>query len=111
MSDVGKRLPKEYSDLFDEYRQNRCEVSFDKYGSAAINFGEGFTNALGSVDLCIDKYKKTGNTEYLCDAANYIMFEFMYPSRKDAYFRATGSGESAGRVGTSINQLETEYRS
>ena len=28
MSDVGKRMPKEYSDQFDKLRQNRVEVSF-----------------------------------------------------------------------------------
>lgn len=40
MSKIGKELPKEYSDRFDELRQNRVNVSYYKYGSAADNFGK-----------------------------------------------------------------------
>ena len=47
----------------------------------------------------------TGNTEYLCDAANYLMFEFMYPQKEGAYFRTTDSGESAGVAGTPVAEL------
>lgn len=97
--------PKEYSERFDELRQNRVKVSFHKYGSAVENFGQKLVNALESCDLCIEKYKKTGNTEYLCDAANYLMFEFMYPQREGAYFKATDSGESAGISGVSVKEL------
>ena len=39
MSKIGRELPKEYSDRFDELRQNRVNVSYYKYGSAADNFG------------------------------------------------------------------------
>lgn len=54
---------------------------------------------------CVDKYRETGNTEYLCDAANYLMFEFMFPSHEKAHFRATDSKESAGIAGISINEM------
>lgn len=106
MSKLGKEMPKEYSDRFDELRQNRVEVSFYKYGTAKDNFGQKLVNALESHDLCIKKYLETGNTEYLCDAANYLMFEFMYPQHENAYFKATGSDDSAGVVGTPVNELK-----
>ena len=109
MSRLGKEMPKEYSDWFDELRQNRVEVSFYKYGTAKDNFGEKLVNALESHDLCIKKYLETGNTEYLCDAANYLMFEFMYPQHENAYFKSTGSDESAGVVGTPVNELKGGY--
>ncbi len=105
MSKVGKELPKEYSDRFDELRQNRVNVSFYKYGSAADNFGEKLVNALESHDLCVKKYLETGNTEYLCDAANYLMFEFMYPQRMGAFFKATDSSGSAGISGVPVTSL------
>lgn len=108
MSEIGRKQPKEYSDKFDELRQNRVALSFYKYGSAADNFGQRLVNALDSLDLCIKKYQSTGNTEYLCDAANYLMFEFMYPQRAGAYFKATDSGESAGVVGTPITELRND---
>lgn len=109
MSRLGKEMPAEYSDQFDELRQNRCEISFYKYGTAKDNFGEKLVNAIESHDMCIKKYLKTGNTEYLCDAANYLMFEFMYPQKDGAYFKATDSGESAGVAGTPINQLKEKW--
>lgn len=105
MSDVGKNLPEEYSDRFDRLRQNRVETSYYKYGSAKDNYGKGLCNALESHGLCIQKYKETGNTEYLLDAANYLMFEFMYPQQAGAYFKETGSSESAGISGTPAAQL------
>lgn len=108
MSKTGTTMPKEYSDRFDILRQNRVEVSFYKYGSAADNFGMGLVNALESHDLCIKKYQETGNTEYLCDAANYLMFEFMYPHKKNAFFQATDSSKSAGISGVSINELNRD---
>lgn len=105
MSEIGKKRPKEYSDKFDELRQNRVEVSFHKYGTAADNFGMKLVNALESHNMCIKKYLETGNTEYLCDAANYLMFEFMYPQKDGAYFKATDSSGSAGIAGVSVAEL------
>ena len=99
-------LPDEYSNEFDELRRNRAAISYYKYGSARINFKRGYVKALPSMHRCLEKYKETHNKEYLCDAANYLMFEFMYPSYSDAYFRATDSSESAGIVGISINEKE-----
>lgn len=106
MSRYGESHQTEYSDEFDRLRQNRVAVSFYKYGPAKINFGEKLVDAIGCVEKCINKYKKTGNTEYLCDAANYLMFEYMYPQKEGAYFKATDSSESAGIVGMSINEME-----
>ena len=100
------RFEDEYSERFDELRKNRVKTSMYKYGSAKINFGQRLVNALESMELCVNKYRSTGNTEYLCDAANYLMFEFMYPQREGAYFKATGSNESAGISGVSVKQME-----
>lgn len=110
MSKYGSAHPEEYSDRVDELRQHRCEMSFYKYGSAKINFGQHLVDALKSHDLCVQKYKETGNTEYLLDAMNYLMFEFEYPSKPNAYFKATGSDESAGIVGVSITESSKDSR-
>lgn len=96
----------EYSHEVDKMRRDRVETSFYKYGSAKNNFGKGFVDALGSHDRCIEKYKETKNKEYLLDAMNYLMLEFMYPEYKDAFFKATSSEESAGIVGISEREME-----
>lgn len=97
---------EDYSEKFDELRKNRVEVSSYKYGSARKNFATGNVNAIESMKLCVQKYQFTGNTEYLCDAANYLMFEFMFPQVKGAYFKATDSKDSAGIVGISEKEME-----
>lgn len=98
-------LEREYSKEVDRMRRNRVEVSFYKYGPASINFGEHLVNAKNSANMCIKKYEETKNKEYLLDAMNYLMFEFMYPSMEDVYFKATDSSESAGKDGVSINGI------
>ena len=95
-------MSSDYSLEFDRLRQNRVEVSAHKYGPARKNFGEGRVDALKTAELCLDAFKKDGNTEHLVDAANYLMFRFMYPLPGEE-FRATGSSESVGTVGTPIN--------
>lgn len=98
----------DYNEKFDKLRKNRVEVSFYKYGPASKNFGEGLVDAISTMEQCVEKYKKTGNTEYLVDAANYLMFEFTYPRHPNAYFKATDSTESAGIVGHSYNEMLKE---
>lgn len=95
----------EYSKEVDKMRYNRVEQSFHKYGSARNNFGDKLVNALESSKMCVDKYKQTKNKEYLLDAMNYLMFEFMYPQMDGVYFKATSSEESAGKSGISIKGI------
>ena len=104
MNDV---LKKEYSAQFDKERQNRIEVSYYKYGSARDNFGSGRVDAIKTAELCIEAFKKDHNTEHHIDAANYLMFRYMYPLPGE-FFKATDSSSSVGTVGTPIN-MEKEY--
>ena len=96
MSDILKR---EYSIQFDKERQHRIEVSHYKYGPARDNFASGRVDALATAERCIDAFKKDKNTEHLIDAANYLMFRYMYPYPGE-YFKPT---DSSGSVGTPIN--------
>lgn len=48
---------EEYSEKFDELRKNRVKTSFYKYGSAKENFGKGYVDALGSLNICIPNKK------------------------------------------------------
>ena len=102
-------MKQEYSDRFDELRRNRMEMSYYKYGPVRKNYATGNIQAISTLKKCLEKYKETGNTEYLVDAANYAMLEYMYPQHPKAHFRATSSEESAGIVGMSVKEME-EYR-
>lgn len=104
---MNEVLKKEYSAQFDKERQNRIEVSYYKYGPARDNFGSGRVDAIKTAELCIEAFKKDHNTEHLIDAANYLMFRYMYPLPGE-FFKATDSSGSVGTVGTPIN-MEKEY--
>lgn len=108
-ADVGGNmkdiLKTEYSKEFDKLRQNRIEVSYYKYGPARKNFGEGRVDAAKTAELCLEAFKRDGNTEHLVDCANYCMFGFMYPLPGQS-FEPTGSSKSVGTVGIPINMEE-----
>lgn len=101
------QTPIDYSTKFDELRKNRVEISSFKYGPARKNFGEGRVDALKTAELCLEAFKKDHNTEHLVDAANYLMFRFMYPLPGES-FQGTDSHKSVGTVGTPIN-MEKEF--
>ena len=101
------KLDREYSQQFDKERRNRVEVSYYKYGSARDNFGSGRVDAIKTAELCLEAFKKDHNTEHLVDAANYLMFRYMYPLPGE-FFKATDSNGSVGTVGTPIN-MEKEW--
>ena len=92
----------DYSLEFDRLRRNRVEVSYHKYGPAQKNYGEGRIDALKTAELCLGAFKRDGNTEHLVDAANYLMFRFMYPLPGEGFKATDGSG-SVGIVGTPVN--------
>ena len=102
-------MSKEYSQEFDRLRRNRMEMSYYKYGPVRKNYATGNIQAIPTLKKCLEKYEETGNTEYLVDAANYAMLEFMYPQHPQGHFRSTGSEESAGIVGMSVKEME-EYK-
>ena len=109
MIDANFDLSREYDFEVDKMRQNRVHVSFYKYGPASVNFGEGLVKAKNSALMCIEKYEKTRNREYLLDAMNYLMFEFKYPSIDGTYFKATDDAGSAGKDGVSYNELKANW--
>ena len=53
-------------------------------------------NALYNCRTRLKLYRQTGNREWLMDAANCIMIEFMFPAHKKSHFRSTSSEESPG---------------
>lgn len=97
-------METEWSDEFIKLQKNRIATAYFRYGSAKEN--SGLINRLESAARRIQKYKETGNTEWLVDAANNLMFEFMYPQHPKAHFRATNSDESPGLSGVSVGEIK-----
>jgi hypothetical protein len=75
---------------------NRMATSFYKYGRVADAYPSK-VDALRSMQVRLDRYAASGNTEHLVDAANFLMIEFMHPSHPSAHFTPEDSHASAGR--------------
>lgn len=80
---------------------NRMLVSYHKYGHVATAIENG-VDCLESAQQRVNKYKADGNTEWLMDAANYLMMEYMHPSHEKAHFdaesRSPGRTLRSGRI-------------
>lgn len=89
--------PPQWDAKFMQGMIDRMAVSFHKYGDVA----DSKQDLEANVERRIAKYRLTGNTEWLIDAANFCMIEFMRPTEEEAHFRPTDSHESPGvhRVG------------
>lgn len=99
-------LKGDYSEKFDEIRKASVITSHYKYGPAENNFGiNGGVDAIKTLEMCLDKFKETKNTEYLVDVANYAMFRFMFP-KDGEFYKPTDSSQSAGISGISQKEME-----
>lgn len=100
-----KILKTEYSEKFDEIRQNMMIMSYYKYGPLKDNYGNyKCMNAIENLKIRLQKYIETGNTEYLADVANFAMIEFMNPQIKGASYKPTDNPDCE-LSGFSINEI------
>jgi len=86
----------EFSDSFVQGMYDRMCTSFFKYGKVADAYPDK-VDAIASLKKRLDRYAETGNTEFLIDAANFAMIEFMRPRHPDAFFKPT-DGDATGRM-------------
>lgn len=98
----------QYSVPFIQGMVNRMLTSYHKYGHIKDAVEAGL-DMRKQIDIRLGKYDETGNTEWLIDAANYCMIEFMHPSHPDAHYRSTDSKESPGRIHKSGRQTGAKH--
>lgn len=107
MADIEKILSTEFSEPFVQGMRDRMVVSFYKYGAVKDGFPDK-VNAITSLTDRLRKYAETGNTEFLIDAANFAMIEFMHPAHPNAFFEGTDADQSPGR--RSANRGVADHR-
>lgn len=76
---------------------DRMAFGYHNYGHIKNQFPDKH-DALGNLALRVKTYKKTKNTEFLMDAANYCMIEFARPRFRDAFFESTSKAQSPGSI-------------
>jgi hypothetical protein len=94
--DFLKILDTEFSNTFVEAMKSRMIVGHYRYGKLADGYPHKI-NAIASLNDRLRAYARTGNTEFLIDAANFAMIEFMHPSIDGAKFTGTDEDASPGR--------------
>lgn len=95
----------EFSRQFIQGMLDRMAVSYYKYGKVADAYPHSFS-AMPSLIQRLSEYDRTGNTEFLIDAANFAMIEFMAPSLPGAHYSPTDDDGSPGR--TTVHGLVTK---
>jgi hypothetical protein len=95
--DMGGAPESEFCRDFVVGMAKRMAMSYYKYGLVSDAYPHK-VDAIRSLQARLDKYAQTGNTEYLMDAGNFAMIEFMYPKHPAAYFESTDSSKSPGRT-------------
>ena len=90
-----KTVPEDQIDRkFIQGMLDRMMVGFHNYGHMRRKHDR--PDNLKNIQIRVNKYKESGNTEFLMDAANYCMMEFAVPSVEGAFFKPTESHESPG---------------
>ena len=115
---VSKVPGTEFSIFFVQAMANRMGVSFFKYGPVPEAY-PAKVDAIATLKEKIKLYEEggvvkgkeiaPGNTEYLIDAANYAMIEFMYPRNPNAFFKSTDSDGSTGRTWVDGTQTDAGH--
>lgn len=82
----------DYNPRFTEAMKNAMVVGRQKYGPWKNNRLE--IDCIKNILDRLEKYKQTGNTEWLVDLGNFAMMEFTLPMHPNAHFRGTDSSEA-----------------
>lgn len=95
MDELNKTTERNQAEIaiiedFHAKMKNRMAMGCYRYGALADKI---VTYGLRNLKRRIELYEQTHNIEYLIDAANLAMIEFIYPSFNDAKFESIDDGE------------------
>jgi len=77
----------QWNTVFERMCRNRLLFGGYRYGELHTESSKS-CSSVEDIKLRLDLYTKTGNLEYLVDAANYAMLEFTYSKHKNAHFKS-----------------------
>jgi hypothetical protein len=101
MAEINLKFPD--SVPLDHIDTNFLQGMLDRMANGYFNHGHfrrqhNKPDFIECLHIRLREYKKTGNTEFLMDAANFCMGEFMMPSHEQAYFESTTDKNAPGVV-------------
>lgn len=86
----------QFSEFFLQAMLDRVAQGFFTYGSI-VEMGHT-KDYRKNIDIRLDEYDQTNNTEFLVDASNFCMLTFICPNNPNAFFKSTSEAESPGSV-------------
>ena len=91
-SDLKKLEKSEWSDEFERLMRNRLLMGAMRYGTfeekKATMYSKDPWDLLTPVRTKLELYQSTGNSEYLVDAANYLLLAFEFDPHPNKHFQA-----------------------
>lgn len=102
-------INSQVSEKFIDGMVARMRMSYLKYGDIKDAYPHKI-DAIACLKDRISSYANTGNTEFLIDAANFAMIEFMFPKLPGAHFSPTDSDQSPGRIAVTGERTHEENR-
>ena len=95
--DFPDSVPSDEIDIpFIQGMLDRMAFGFHNYGH--MRRYDNTPNSLANIKIRLEKYESSKNTEFLMDAANFCMMEFVRPFFPDAFFKPTEKHESPGAI-------------
>lgn len=85
-------LCSEWSSDFEQLMRNRLLMGRFRYGRMDRTDQRNY-DRIGSAISRLEKYKETGNQEFLVDSANLCLMEFEHGSHPNKHFDAIDDGE------------------
>jgi len=85
-------LESEWSGLFEKLMRNRLIIGAFRYGKLNAK-GKPQWDRMERVLMCVEEYRKTGNTEHLVDGANMFLLEFEEGEHPNKHWEATDDGD------------------
>jgi hypothetical protein len=106
----------EFCPEFTRLMKAAMDVSYYKYGAVA----DAYPHKYGALDSMQERLRwyangnpkkgiPAGNREYLVDAANFLMIEFMHPAHPEAHFKGTDEEGSPGRRNLDTGRLDQRH--
>lgn len=96
-ADPKELWESEWSPTFERMRHDRMVVGTYRYGRASTYDGPDRLLPRRAIRR-IELYIKTGNTEYLLDAANFLMIEFEWGTHPNKHLRVIHEGHDRSRL-------------
>lgn len=95
--DLDTLRQTQWSPEFETLMRNRLVMGAMRYEVFVDKKKAGY-DYLSSVEHRLSEYKRTGNTEFLVDAANCILLEFVFGEHPNKHFHAIDDGVHVSKV-------------